>query len=70
MAVTVLGAAMFLRYSLAGFLRFWMARLVYEQRAQTDRIVGAPVEAPPATGHDAHGERTIESHELGQLNRI
>jgi hypothetical protein len=35
----VVGAAVFLRYSIAGFLRFWLARLVYEQQAQTDRIV-------------------------------
>ena len=26
---------------LAGFLRFWLARLTYEQKAQTDRIVTA-----------------------------
>ncbi|GIU90110.1 MAG: hypothetical protein KatS3mg010_1209 [Acidimicrobiia bacterium] len=39
--VTVLGAALFLRYSLAQFLRFWLARLIYEQQAQTDRIVGS-----------------------------
>jgi hypothetical protein len=38
-AGTVVGAALFLRYSFAGFLRFWLARLSYEQRAQTDRIV-------------------------------
>lgn len=35
----VVGGAMFLRYSLAQFLRFWLARLIYEQQAQTDRIV-------------------------------
>jgi uncharacterized membrane protein YidH (DUF202 family) len=40
-SVTVLGAALFLRYSLAQFLRFWLARLIYEQQAQTDRIVGS-----------------------------
>jgi multisubunit Na+/H+ antiporter MnhB subunit len=39
-STTVVGAALFLRYSLAQFLRFWLARLVYEQRVQTDRIVG------------------------------
>jgi len=43
--VSVVGAALFLRYSLAQFLRFWMARLIYEQQAQTDRIVGAPTKA-------------------------
>ncbi len=40
-AVTVFGAAMFIRYSFAQFLRFWLARLIYEQQAQTDRIVEA-----------------------------
>jgi hypothetical protein len=40
--VSVVGAALFLRYSIAQFLRFWMARLIYEQQTQTDRIVGAP----------------------------
>jgi hypothetical protein len=39
-AVTCAGGAVFLRYSLATFLRFWLARLIYEQQAQTDRIVG------------------------------
>jgi len=40
-AVSVVGAALFLRYSLAQFLRFWLARLTYEQQAQTDRVVEA-----------------------------
>jgi hypothetical protein len=38
-AVTIMGAALFLRGSLAAFFRFWLARLIYEQKAQTDRIV-------------------------------
>ncbi len=38
-AVTVMGAALYLRGSLGGFFRFWLARLIYEQKAQTDRIV-------------------------------
>jgi len=45
-AVTIAGAAAFLRYSLGGFLRFWMARLVLEQRVQTDRLLEG---RPPAT---------------------
>jgi hypothetical protein len=40
-AVSVVGGAVFLRYSLAQFLRFWLARLIYEQRAQTDRVLGS-----------------------------
>jgi len=38
-AVTILGAALWLRYSLAAFLRFWLARLIFEQRVQTDRVL-------------------------------
>ncbi len=40
-ATTIIGSALFLRYSLSGFLRFWLARLIFEQIRQTDRIVGA-----------------------------
>ena len=38
-ASAVIGAALFLRYSVASFLRFWLARLIYEQKAQTDRLL-------------------------------
>lgn len=40
-SVTVAGGAVFVRYSVAQFLRFWLARLSYEQQAQTDRVVDA-----------------------------
>jgi hypothetical protein len=40
-SVSIAGAALFVRYSLAQFLRFWIARLTYEQQAQTDRVVDA-----------------------------
>ena len=39
LAVSVVGSALFLRGSLATFLRFWLARSIYEQKAQTDRVV-------------------------------
>lgn len=31
-ALVIAGAALFLRYSLAQFLRFWLLRLIYEQQ--------------------------------------
>lgn len=31
-SLTIIGAALFLRYSLARFLRFWLLRLIYEQQ--------------------------------------
>jgi len=35
--VTVAGAVVWLRYSLSRWSRYWLLRLVYEDRAQTDR---------------------------------
>jgi hypothetical protein len=40
-ASAVVGAALFLRFSIASFLRFWLARVIYEQKAQTDRLLDA-----------------------------
>jgi len=40
-AVSVSGGALFVRYALASFMRFWLARLCWEQSAQTDRVVTA-----------------------------
>ena len=50
-AVAILGLGLFLRYSIANFLRFWLARLSYEQQAQTDRLIAtlAPGSAPTAS---------------------
>ena len=46
LTVTVVGAALFVRYSMAQFLRFWLARLSFEQSTQTDRIVDALTDKP------------------------
>ena len=40
-ALSVSGGALFVRYALASFMRFWLARLCWEQSAQTDRVVAA-----------------------------
>jgi len=37
--VMVVGAAMFVRYSLSRYLRYWLIRTIYEERAQTDQVV-------------------------------
>jgi len=39
LTAAVVGSALFVRYSIAGFFRFWLARLSYEQQAQTDRLI-------------------------------
>lgn len=41
LALIIAGAALFVRYSLGRYLRFWLIRLTYESRANTDRIVDA-----------------------------
>ena len=41
LALIMVGIGLFLRFSIARILRFWLARLVVEQQAQTDRIVDA-----------------------------
>lgn len=57
--LAVAGAALFIRYSLGRFMRFWLIRLVYENRAETDRIVDAIERAsglePTTTGTGAPG---------------
>lgn len=55
-ALIIAGSALFIRYSLARYLRFWLIRLVHEERANTDRIVDAIRVAsgqPPQSGNDA-----------------
>jgi hypothetical protein len=47
LVLAVVGAALFVKAALAGFLRFWMARLCYEQQAQADRLVQAVAPRPP-----------------------
>ena len=37
--VMIVGAAMFVRYSLSRYLRFWLIRSIYEERAQSDKVV-------------------------------
>jgi len=41
LALVAIGMSLVMRYSLARLFRFWLARLVYEHQAQTDRIIDA-----------------------------
>lgn len=41
LAVTVAGAALYLRCALAKFLRFWLLRQILENRTQLDTVVDA-----------------------------
>jgi hypothetical protein len=53
-AAAIVGSAVFLRYSLTGFLRFWMARQSYDLSVFADRVLERGVSrdlngADPAT---------------------
>jgi len=39
--ISIVGIVIWLRNSLTRYLRFWIIRLVYEQREQTDRLIAA-----------------------------
>jgi hypothetical protein len=41
LALAVVGAAVFLRYSMARFLRFWLLRQLYEGQSHIDQVVAA-----------------------------
>jgi len=60
----VIGSALFIRYSLTGFLRFWMARQSYELSMLAERMAGREIyELPgpdpaPAAGRGTSGSTT------------
>jgi hypothetical protein len=54
LTVAVVGGALFVKGAVAGFLRFWMARLCYEQQAQADRIAAS---VTPGNGRDERAVR-------------
>ena len=78
----IVGGALFLRYSLAAFLRFWLARFIYEQQAQTDRIVerlehgsrpqscGASGRSTGRSGSERRRRRIASSSTSGRLQNV
>ncbi len=63
LALIIAGAALFVRYSLARYMRFWLIRMTYESRANTDRIVDAIERAagiPSSSGSDLPGDPTAQ----------
>ena len=69
LALAVAGGAVFLRYSLARFLRFWLLRQLYEGQAHIDQVVAAlappspPAEPGPAPSTD-HQSRAADPQPL------
>ena len=61
--LVIVGLGLFIRFSLARLLRFWLARLVVEQQAQTDRLVDAL-----ARVEDAIRDATTDAPVVVQVN--
>lgn len=59
LGLTIVGATLFLRYSLARYLRFWLLRLVYEERAASDRNVEALAELGDVLGRAGTNDTTV-----------
>ncbi len=64
--VAVVGAALFVRYSIARFLRLWLLRQLYEGQANTERIIGSmpaspvpPRRSPYGNGRPGRGRPTV-----------
>ena len=55
--VAVVGTALWLKAALANFLRFWLARLSYEQQAQAERIATAMSAAPSSKAVEPEVDR-------------
>jgi len=41
LGLIVVGAVLFLRYSLARYMRFWLLRLIYEERTRSEASIAA-----------------------------
>lgn len=67
-AVAVVGSAVFLRYSLTNFLRFWLARQAFDLNTFGERL--APTPAPTAGKHTTDLENEIHhDHESAAVAR-
>jgi hypothetical protein len=60
-STSIAGAAMYLRYGLTQFLRFWLARTIYERTMATVGDV-APAERVPPPGPSRNGSTSPSDH--------
>jgi uncharacterized membrane protein len=59
LTLSVVGAAVFLRYSLTGFLRFWMARQSFELNMLAERVFAGSMLAKSDGRLDTDGTRGL-----------
>ena len=58
LALVVIGIGLYIRFTMARAFRFWSARLVVEQQAQTDRVVEALASLEAAVRDGKGGPRS------------
>ena len=56
LGLIVVGAVLFLRYSLARFMRFWLLRLIFEERTRSAAQVAASDRLADLIVRDRHKE--------------
>jgi len=56
LGLIVVGAVLFLRYSLARFMRFWLLRLIYEERTRSTAQIAASDRLADLIVRDRHKE--------------
>ena len=59
--LALVGGALWLKATLAGFLRFWIARICYEQQAQADRIAAAVTGSPIPGTTSPNSSQTVRA---------
>lgn len=67
--IAVVGTALWLKAALANFLRFWLARLSYEQQAQAERIAAATGAAPAPRADEPEVDRQAPDAGVSQEAR-
>lgn len=68
MGLILVGVGLFVRFSMARLFRFWLARLVAEQQAQTDRLIAA-LEGVESAVRDAAGDTPGAAPVPGEARR-
>jgi hypothetical protein len=66
LALAIVGAAVFLRYSLARFLRFWLLRQLYESQAHVDQVMASLQSGETATGATTAATASVSTVETDE----
>jgi hypothetical protein len=68
LALAVVGSAVFLRYSLGRYLRFWLLRQLYEGQSHIDQLVAAFGPSAATDGDLSSGSAALDADHRGDHN--